>query len=82
MKIGIIGSGYVGLVTGTCFAHLGNEVVCIDNDPKKILMLQKGQIPIYEPGLKEMIRKNVQEKRLSFSSSIAQAVKHSEVLFI
>ena len=82
MKIGIIGSGYVGLVTGTCFAHLGNEVICIDNDVKKIDMLEKGQIPIYEPGLKEMIRKNVKEKRLTFSSSIAQAVKHAEVLFI
>ncbi len=82
MKIAIIGSGYVGLVTGTCFAHLGNEVMCVDNDLKKLAMLKKGQVPIYEPGLEEMIRKNVKEKRLTFSSSIVQAVNHAEVLFI
>ena len=82
MKIGIIGSGYVGLVTGACFAHLGHEVVCVDNDLKKIATLQKGKVPIYEPGLLEMLRQNVREKRLSFSSSIVQAVRRSEVLFI
>lgn len=82
MKIGIIGAGYVGLVTGTCFAHLGHEVLCIDNDPTKVALLKKGKVPIYEPGLQEMIRENVREKRLNFSMSIAQAVKKCEVLFI
>ncbi len=82
MKIGIIGSGYVGLVTGACFAHLGNEVLCVDIDQKKIAMLKKGQVPIYEPGLEEMLRDNVREKRLSFGTSVAQAVKQCEVLFI
>lgn len=82
MKIGIIGSGYVGLVTGTCFAHLGHTVVCVDNDLKKIAMLQKGKSPIYEPGLEEMIRENVKRKRLSFSSKIEPVVKSCEVLFI
>lgn len=82
MKIGIIGSGYVGLVTGSCFAHLGNSVMCVDNDLKKITMLKKGKIPIFEPGLEEMIIKNVKGKRLRFSSSIAEAVDFAEVLFI
>jgi UDPglucose 6-dehydrogenase len=82
MKIGMIGSGYVGLVTGTCFAHLGHDVLCVDNDQAKIAMLKKGRVPIYEPGLAEMIRANVREKRMAFSTSIPQAVKHCEVLFI
>src|SRR3989338_1088979 len=82
MKIGIIGSGYVGLVTGACFAHLGNNVICVDNDVKKIAMLKKGRIPIFEPGLEEMIDKNVKERRLRFSASIAEAVMFAEVLFI
>jgi len=82
VKIGIIGSGYVGLVTGACFAHLGHKVVCIDNDLKKVAQLKKGIIPIYEPGLSEMIQQNVKEKRLSFSTSIAEAVRTCEVLFI
>ncbi len=82
MKIGIIGSGYVGLVTGTCFAHLGHQVLCVDNDRTKVTMLKKGKVPIYEPGLQEMIAENVREGRLDFSLSIVQAVKHCEVLFI
>lgn len=82
MKIGIIGSGYVGLVTGTCFAHLGHEVICVDKDKSKIEVLKKGKTPIYEPGLEEMLRENITEKRLSFTLSIAEAVKKSEVLFI
>lgn len=82
MKIGIIGSGYVGLVTGACFAHLGNTVICIDKDKRKVDMLKKGKVPIYEPGLSEMITQNVKEKRLSFSTSIAQAVSKAEILFI
>ena len=82
MKIGIIGSGHVGLVTGACFASLGNEVICIDNDVKKINLLKKGKTPIYEPGLTEMIQSNVKERRLSFSHQIGAAVKRTEVLFV
>lgn len=82
MKIAIIGSGYVGLVTGTCFAHLGHHVLCVDNDPKKLSLLKKGRSPIYEPGLDEMIGENVREGRLRFSASIPQAVRECELLFI
>lgn len=82
MKIGIIGSGYVGLVTGTCFAHLGHEVLCVDNDAKKITLLEKGKTPIYEPGLEEMIQENRKRGRLSFTTKIEQAVRKCEVLFI
>ena len=82
MEIGIIGSGYVGLVTGTCFAHLGHRVLCVDKDLSKITTLKKGKVPIYEPGLLEMVRENVREKRLSFGTSVAQAVKRCDVLFI
>jgi len=82
MNIAIIGSGYVGLVTGTCFAELGNKVICADNDVKKITALKKGIIPIYEQGLEELIRNNVKKKRLIFTSSIKDAVKSSGVIFI
>ncbi|MFA5286794.1 MAG: UDP-glucose/GDP-mannose dehydrogenase family protein [Candidatus Omnitrophota bacterium] len=82
IKIAIVGSGYVGLVTGACLAKLGNKVICVDNDLKKISGLRKGEVPIYEPGLKELIRDNVREKRLSFSTSIKDAVKACEVIFI
>lgn len=82
MKIGIIGTGYVGLVTGACFAHLGNQVVCVDNNPEKIAMLKKGKSPIYEPGLEEMVQENMRQKRLSFVSRIDQTVKNAEILFI
>jgi len=82
MKIGMIGSGYVGLVTGCCFAHMGHTVVCVDHDSKKIAALNKGQVPIYEPGLSEMIKTNVKAGRLSFSASTADAVAKCEVLFI
>jgi UDPglucose 6-dehydrogenase len=82
MKISIIGSGYVGLVTGACFAELGNSVICADNDTKKISGLKKGVIPIYEPGLEELISNNVKAKRLTFTSNIPDAVKNSQVIFI
>ena len=82
MKIGMIGSGYVGLVTGACFAHMGHTVVCVDHNAKKIAALRKGQVPIYEPGLSEMIKTNVKAGRLSFSVSTADAVERCDVLFI
>lgn len=82
MNISIIGSGYVGLVTGACFAELGNQVICADNNAKKIIGLKKGIVPIYEPGLEELIANNLKNKRLKFTSSIRAAVKASEVVFI
>ncbi|MCX5669095.1 MAG: UDP-glucose/GDP-mannose dehydrogenase family protein [Candidatus Omnitrophica bacterium] len=82
MNISIIGSGYVGLVSGACFAQLGNQVICADNDAKKISNLKKGIIPIFEPGLEELIVSNLKKKRLKFTSNITEAVKSSEVIFI
>lgn len=82
MDIAVIGTGYVGLVTGACFSELGNKVICVDNNKKKIDSLKNLIMPIYEPGLEDLVRRNVKEKRLSFSTSIKQAVKQSEVIFI
>ncbi len=82
MNISIIGSGYVGLVSGACFAELGNQVICADNDTKKIRDLKKGILPIYEPGLEELIIKNLKNQRLKFTSSIKDAVGASEIIFI
>lgn len=82
MNISIIGSGYVGLVTGACFAELGNKVICADNDTQKISQLKKGLVPIYEPGLEELIKLNLMNKRLKFTSSLKEAVRLSEVIFI
>jgi UDPglucose 6-dehydrogenase len=82
MKLSIIGTGYVGLVTGTCFAEVGHHVICVDNNAEKVKMLQAGGIPIYEPGLEEMVRKNVAAGRLSFTTSTAEGVQKSDVVFI
>lgn len=82
MKLTIIGTGYVGLVTGTCFAEVGHRVICVDNDEAKVKMLQAGRIPIYEPGLEDLVKKNVAAGRLSFSSSTAEGVANSDVAFI
>jgi len=82
MNIGIIGSGYVGLTTGACLSELGNKVICVDNDKDKVGALKKGTMPIYEPGLGELIKRNLKSKRLQFSSSIKDAVRHSEIIFI
>src|SRR5207245_3838110 len=82
MKIAVIGTGYVGLVAGTCFADSGNDVTCVDIDAKKIAALQRGEVPIYEPGLEELVKKNAREKRLSFSTQLAEAVAPAQVVFI
>lgn len=82
MKITIIGTGYVGLVTGTCFSEVGVDVTCIDINQEKIENLNKGILPIYEPGLEEMVLRNTQKKRLQFSTSLASNIKNSEVAFI
>ncbi len=82
MKIAVVGSGYVGLVAGACFAENGNEVCCIDKDPAKVRALQRGQIPIYEPGLEEMVRRNRGLKRLTFTTDLAKGVRASEIIFI
>ncbi len=82
MDISIIGSGHVGLVSGACFADLGNRVVMVDNDSSKITRLKRGQVWFYEPGLKELVRRSLKERRLSFTHSIAMAVRQSQVIFI
>jgi UDPglucose 6-dehydrogenase len=82
MNIAVIGSGHVGLVTGACFADLGHKIVCADSDAKKIQTLKSGKIPFFEPGLLDLVVKNTAKKRLSFTTSIAAAVKRSEVIFI
>jgi UDPglucose 6-dehydrogenase len=81
-KISIVGTGYVGLVTGACFAEVGHQVICVDNDLKKVDVLRAGGIPIYEPGLEEIVKRNVETGRLRFTGEIADGVKNSEVVFI
>ena len=82
MKITVIGSGYVGLVSGACLAELGNDVVCLDVDPKKIDILNNGGVPIYEPGLEEVIKSNVAAGRLRFTTDVAESVAHGLVQMI
>jgi len=82
MNVAVVGTGYVGLVAGTCFAELGHKVVCVDNDQNKLATLRTGKLPIYEPGLEEMVPKNVARGRLVFTDDLAQAVRDSEVVFI
>ncbi len=82
MDISIIGSGYVGLVTGACFADVGHNVICVDNDEAKVKTLQAGRIPIYEPGLEQIIHRNASAHRLRFSSSIREGVDNSQIVFI
>lgn len=82
MKVAVVGTGYVGLVAGTCFADSGNDVMCVDNNPAKIRALKKGRIPIYEPGLSEMVRRNLADGRLQVTGSLPKAVKASDIIFI
>ena len=82
MQICVIGTGYVGLVAGTCLADMGNDVICVDNDQKKLEQLEKGIIPIYEPGLEELIKANTLEGRLKFTDDLIMAVQKSQVCFI
>ena len=82
MKICMVGAGYVGLVSGSCFADLGNSVWCVDKDEEKINMLNRGQIPIYEPGLKDLINKNYSSGRLKFTTDLSNAVINSDIIFI
>ncbi|MGB7747611.1 MAG: UDP-glucose/GDP-mannose dehydrogenase family protein [Verrucomicrobiia bacterium] len=82
MKLTLIGTGYVGLVTGTCFAEVGHQVVCVDNDTAKVKLLRSGGIPIFEPGLEDLVKKNAAAGRLTFTDSIAEGVQKSDVIFI
>jgi UDPglucose 6-dehydrogenase len=82
MRVAMIGAGYVGLVSGACFADFGHDVCCVDNDPRKIDALNRGEIPIFEPGLSDLVAKNVRENRLSFTTSLTDAVAEAEAVFI
>ena len=82
MKLCMIGTGYVGLVSGVCFSDLGNTVYCVDKDKNKINSLNKGNVPIYEPGLEEILKRNYKQKRLIFTSDLKKAVNNSDIIFI
>ena len=82
MRICVVGTGYVGLVAGTCFAETGNDVICVDIDEAKVEALRQGHVPIYEPGLEELIKRNVEEGRLAFTTDLSTAVRHALVCFI
>jgi Predicted UDP-glucose 6-dehydrogenase len=82
MKITIVGTGYVGLVTGVCFAEVGIHVTCVDIDEKKISLLQQGKSPIYEPGLEDMLNRNLSKKRIFFTSRLSEALKECDIIFI
>src|SRR3990167_5859133 len=82
MNIAIVGSGYVGLVTGVCLAHIGHRVICVDNDPEKVKKLRQGKVPIYEPGLEPLMLKYMKKKQLSFTASIKEATQKATVILI
>jgi UDPglucose 6-dehydrogenase len=82
MRVAVIGTGYVGLVTGTCFAEMGNSVTCVDIDEQKIEQMNTGKVPIYEPGLEELFKKNIEENRLTFTTKLKDGIKDAEVIFL
>ena len=82
MKIAVVGTGYVGLVTGTCFAETGNHVTCVDIDEKKVEMLKQGEMPIYEPGLEILFERNSRQGRLDFTTSLSDGIKGAKVIFL
>ncbi|MFM8152119.1 MAG: FAD-dependent monooxygenase, partial [Polynucleobacter victoriensis] len=82
MRVTVIGSGYVGLVTGACLSDLGFRVVCLDKDIEKVQLLQRGDVPIYEPGLKELLARNHAEGRIRFTDNAEEAIEHGDILFI
>lgn len=82
MKIAVVGTGYVGLVSGTCFAETGNSVTCIDIDAEKVSKMKNGFVPIYEPGLEDLFKRNIEEGRISFSTSLAEGIKNAEIIFL
>jgi UDPglucose 6-dehydrogenase len=82
MKIAVVGTGYVGLVSGTCFAETGNNVTCIDINAEKVEMMKKGVIPIFEPGLEDLFKRNIEEGRISFSTNLAEGIKDAEIIFL
>ena len=82
MNIAVVGTGYVGLVTGTCFAETGNNVICVDIDEKKVEMMRNGKVPIYEPHLDVIFERNIQQKRLRFTTDLKEAVDQSQIIFL
>ncbi|HXB30809.1 MAG TPA: 2-dehydropantoate 2-reductase N-terminal domain-containing protein, partial [Puia sp.] len=82
MKIAVVGTGYVGLVTGTCFAETGNDVICVDIDAQKIKKLSNGEITIYEPGLNKLFLRNLKEERLTFTTDLAAGIKEAAIIFL
>ena len=82
MKIAVVGTGYVGLVTGTCLAETGNEVICVDINEQKVKMMQEGQLPIYEPGLEILFNRNINENRLQFTTNLAEAIAEAKIIFL
>src|ERR1700733_4526046 len=82
MKIAVVGTGYVGLVTGTCFAETGNDVVCVDIDVQKVKKLSEGEITIYEPGLNKLFLRNLKEDRLKFTTDLADGIKDAQIIFL
>ena len=82
MRVCVIGTGYVGLVTGACLAHIGHHVICVDNNEEKVKLMKSGQSPIYEPGLSEIMQESANAGRLEFTTDLAAGVDHGEILFI
>ena len=82
MKIAVVGTGYVGLVTGTCLAETGNQVICVDINEQKVKMMQDGKLPIYEPGLELLFDRNIMQHRLHFTSNLADAIKEAKIIFL